>query len=57
MEDLGRVNGKRFEDFSEDEVLSLADKYNASYLVFRSDDRLNFTKLYENQRFAVYKLP
>ena len=56
MQDLGG-GGRQFDNFNKDQILSVANKYGASYLVFPKSKKLDLTKVYENQEFTVYKLP
>ncbi|PIR20612.1 MAG: hypothetical protein COV45_05280 [Deltaproteobacteria bacterium CG11_big_fil_rev_8_21_14_0_20_47_16] len=64
MTDLGVENRrdipalvKYYRELSEKDVLRLAKKYNASFIVVESDKALNFKQLYKNDTYVLYALP
>jgi hypothetical protein len=45
-----------YENFDESQWRRLAVKYQASLIVTRASHSLNFAKLYDNERFSVYRI-
>jgi hypothetical protein len=41
---------------TEDQIRSLARKYNAGYFVTENRDDLSFERLYQNEEFSIYKI-
>lgn len=56
MKDLGG-GGRGYDSLSEGRYIELAGKYGASYLVVPKDRKLNLERVYENEGYAVYRLP
>jgi len=47
---------KGYNSLKEEDIISLKEKYNFSYVVFENPKRLNFTTVFENDKYIVYSL-
>lgn len=47
---------KSYNSLSETDILNISEKYNASFFVTEKNNFYNFPKVYENNKYTIYKL-